>query len=82
MSDSNKKSLLQFAKTLLVFILGFVVLIPNVEIWNLASEGYTGGFHIVVSILNLLAGGTGLLFFSKKILFKKTESDAEEKTKE
>lgn len=73
MNESNKKSLLQFAKTLLVFVLGFVVLIPNVEIWNLASHGYTDVFHIVLSILNLIAGGTGLYFFGKKVLFKKTE---------
>ncbi len=71
MNESNKKSLIEFVKVFAIALLGFIVLIPNVEIWNMASFGHTDGFHVVVSILNLVGGFTGLYFFAKNVLFKK-----------
>jgi len=66
MSD-NKNTLVQFLKVLSVFLLGFIALIPNVEIFNMASKGYTDGFHVVLAILNLLAEGVGIYFYQKVI---------------
>lgn len=64
---SNKESVLKWLKVVSVFLLAFVVLIPNVEIWNLASNKLTDGFHVVVSVLNLIFGGAAVYFYQKKV---------------
>ena len=67
MNENNKKTLVQFLKVLSVFLLGFIALITNVEIFNMAAKGYTDGFHVVVAILNLIAEGFGVYFYQKAI---------------
>lgn len=67
MNENNKKTLMQFLKVLSVFLLGFIALIPNVEIFNMAAKHYTDGFHVVVAILNLIAEGFGIYFYQKAI---------------
>ncbi len=73
MTEKNKNSLIEFVKVLVVALLGFIALITNVEIWNMAAINQTDGFHVVVSILNLAAEAVALYFFGAKVLFKKTE---------
>ena len=70
MTERNKQTLIKFAKILCLVIIGFVALITNVEIWNVASDGGTDGFHVVLSIINLLLEGAAIFFFGKW-LFKK-----------
>ena len=72
-------NLKQFAKVLAVFLIGFIIIITNVEIWNLASADQTDGFHVVVSVLNFLLEGVGLYYFGKKVLFKKEKTEKVEK---
>lgn len=70
MTDSNKRNIKEFAKVLALFILGFLAIITNVEIWNCASNGATDGFHVWVSILNFIFEGFAI-FEVWKWLFKK-----------
>lgn len=70
MTDANKQNLIKFAKIFCLVIVGFVALITNVEIWNLAAQHATDIFHIVLSAINILLEGAGIFFFSKW-LFKK-----------
>ena len=58
-------------KVLLVFLLAFCTIIPNSEVWNLASEGHTDTFHVIVSIIDFIAEGLLIFYFSKFFLFKK-----------
>lgn len=71
------KDVLTWLKVLLVFLLAFCVIIPNAEIWNMASEGHTDGFHVWVSIIDFILEGGLVYYFSKFFLFKK--EDKEEK---
>jgi len=67
------KEVLHWLKVLLVFILAFCVIIPNAEIWNMATAGHTDGFHVVVSILDFILEGGLVFWFSKYCLFKKED---------
>ena len=67
MTQSNKENVLSWLKVISVALLFFVVLIPNMEIWNLAANKLTDGFHVVFSVLNLIFGGFGLYLYQKKI---------------
>ena len=67
MTQSNKENILSWLKVISVFLLFFVVLIPNMEIWNLAANKLTDGFHVVFSVFNLIFGGFGLYLYQKKI---------------
>lgn len=67
MTQSNKENVLSWLKVISVFLLFFVVLVPNVEIWNLAASKLTDGFHVTLSVLNLIFGGFGLYLYQKKI---------------
>lgn len=80
MANGNKQTLIQYAKVLLIFVLSFVVIIPNIEIWNLASQKLTDGFHVVFSILNLVFGGFCTYALSKKMLKDAAESEESEKS--
>ena len=73
MNASNKYQLIHGLCILLIFILSFVVLIPNVEIWNMAYLKYTDTFHVIVSIFNLLFGALSVYVFSKALLNKVNE---------
>ena len=67
MTDSNKETLIQFAKVASLFILAGVVFIPNIEIWNMKALGHTDGFHVLFSILNVAWGTVAGWFYAKKI---------------
>ena len=83
MNESNKKTLVQFLKVLSVFLLGFIAIIVNVEIFNMAHGGHTDGFHVVLAIINLIAEGVGAYFYQKAIgAFAFGEKKKEEKKDE
>ena len=65
MTENNKKTLINFLKVLVLILLVGCAIIPNVEIWNLASEGNTDGFHVLFSILNLIGCFVGIYFVGK-----------------
>ena len=67
MTQSNKENILSWLKVISVFLLFFVVLIPNMEIWNLAANKLTDGFHVVFSVLNLIFGGFSLYLYQNQI---------------
>lgn len=72
----NKESLTQFAKVLCAFLVAFLIIITNVEIWNMASSGYTDGFHVVVSVLNFVWEAVlSVLFFKKYVFAKKVDKE-------
>ena len=63
MNESNKKSLIKFAKVLALFIVGLIGTIVSANSMN------TGGFYLVLGILNL--GIVGWADYSLyKLLFK------------
>lgn len=65
------KEVLHWLKVLLVVLLIACTIIPNAEIWNMAIENYTDGFHVFVSILDFILEGILIFYFSKLFLFKK-----------
>lgn len=72
----NKETLIQFAKVLSAFLVAFLIIITNVEIWNMASSGYTDGFHVVVSILNFVWESVlSVLFFKRYVFAKKVDKE-------
>lgn len=63
MNESNKESLIKFAKVLALFIVGLIGIIVSANSMN------TGGFYFVLGILNL--GIVGWADYSLyKLLFK------------
>lgn len=64
------KTILKFV--VLILLIGCVI-VPNVEIWNMAALGHTDGFHVFFSILNFAVECGFVYFFSKKYLFKKED---------
>ena len=73
MNASNKYSLMHGLCILLIFILSFIVLIPNVEIWNMAYFKYTDTFHVILSIFNLIFGGLSVFVLGKALIKKVNE---------
>ena len=82
MTQSNKENILSWLKVISVFLLFFVVLVPNMEIWNLASSKLTDGFHVVLSVFNLIFGGFSLYLYQKKIGAFEGLKKSKEKTDE
>lgn len=56
-------------KVVAVMLLAMVAIVSNAGVWNANHEGFVIG----CSIVNFIAEGVGLYFFSKKVLFKKDE---------
>lgn len=75
MNESNKKSLIMFAKVLCVFLLAFVIIIPNAAVWNAFVLGCsaTGGFVLAVSIINFILEAGVLVWVCIKKFFAKKE---------
>ena len=73
------KEVLHWLKVLLVVLLIACTVIPNAEIWNMATENHTDGFHVFVSILDFILEGGLIFYFSKFFLFKKEEKKDEKK---
>ena len=82
MTQSNKENVLSWLRVISVFLLFFVVLVPNVEIWNLAASKLTDGFHVVFSVLNLIFGGFRLYLYQKKIVAIEGLNKSKEKADE
>ena len=76
------KNIKQWLKVLLVVLLGFCTVIPNAEIWNMATDGHTDGFHVWVSILDLILEGGLIFYLSKFFLFKKEVKEEKEEKEE
>ena len=77
------KDIKQWLKVLFVVLLAFCAIIPNAEIWNMKALGHTDGFHVLISILDIILEGGLIFYFSKFFLFKKEEkAEKEEKEKE
>lgn len=73
MSDANKKTLKQFGKVTCAMIIALIIIITNVEIWNMFAVGSTDVFHLVVSIINIVWEVVVSALFFKKFMFKKEE---------
>ena len=71
--DVNKTNTKWFGKALIIIALVFIVLIPNVEIWNMAHSGYTDTFHVIMSVLNFIAGFAGIAYLGKNKLNMKDD---------
>lgn len=67
MTDNNKQTLIDFAKVVSLFLLAGIVFIPNIEIWNMKALGYTDGFHVLFSWLNIAWGTFAGIIYAKKI---------------
>lgn len=70
---SNKETMQEYGKVVWVFIVAFLIIITNVEIWNMAALGNTDGFHVCVSILNMAWEAVLSFAFFKKVVFKKSQ---------
>ena len=75
MSESNKKSLILFAKVVCVFLLALVIIISNAAVWNAFALGCTAvdGFVLGVSIVNFLFEIGALVWVCIKKVFAKKE---------
>ena len=74
------KDIKQWLKVLFVVLLAFCAIIPNAEIWNMKALGHTDGFHVLISIFDIILEGGLIFYFSKFFLFKKEKKeDKEEK---
>ena len=83
MADMNKDNMKTWLKVLLMLFLIACAIIPNVGIWNARTipeaREVISGFVVFWSVVNFIAEGVGLYFFSKKILFKKEEQGGQTK---
>ena len=75
MSESNKKSLILFAKVVCVFLLALVIIISNAAVWNAFALGCAAvdGFVLGVSIVNFLLETGALVWVCIKKVFAKKE---------
>ena len=76
------KDIKQWLKVLFVVLLAFCAIIPNAEIWNMKAFGHTDGFHVLISILDIILEGGLIFYFSKFFLFKKEEKDEKDEKEE
>ena len=74
MTDKNRESLLQFAKTFTLMILGFAGIITSAGVWNAVALGAIGSFYGWVAGLNLGTVGFGVYHLYTKF-FPKKETD-------
>lgn len=70
MTESNKETLKQFGKVVLLFLLGMIAIITSAGVWNGVHAGAIGSFYGWVAGLNLVAEGFGI-WSLYKFLFKK-----------
>jgi hypothetical protein len=76
MNKVNKETLVQFGKVVWAMLIAMIIIITNVEIWNMCALGHTDGFHVVVSVLNVIWEAVISFLFFKKVVFKKKEITA------
>ena len=72
MNESNKATLIQFAKVLALALLGMIAIITSAGVWNGVHAGAISSFYGWVAGLNLIAEGFGV-WSLYKFLFKKEE---------
>lgn len=81
MNESNKKTLIEFSKVAVLFILGIIAIITSAGVWNGVANDAIGSFYGWVAGLNLIAEGFGVwslwkFFFKKKEPVKPVEEPA------
>ena len=77
MTNSNKETLIQFAKVAGFGIACFVALIATAGVWNAVALGAIGSFYGWVAGANLVVEGFGFYSLYKKLFPKKTDKKAE-----
>ena len=80
MNESNKKTLIEFGKVIVLFLIGMIAIITSAGVWNGVHAGAIGSFYGWVAGLNLIAEGFGV-WSLWKFLFKKPEVNVEEPVK-
>jgi hypothetical protein len=75
MTDSNKETLIQFAKVAGFGLACFAALIAAAGVWNAVALGAIGSFYGWVAGANLAVEGFGFYTLYKKLFPKKTKKD-------
>lgn len=70
MTDQNKKTLKHFGKVVWAMLIAMVIIITNVEIWNVFALGNTDVFHVIVSVINVIWEVVISALFFKRVVFK------------
>jgi hypothetical protein len=77
MTESNKETLIQFAKVAGFGLACFAALITAAGVWNAVALGAIGSFYGWVAGANLVVEGFGFWSLYKKLFPKKTKEDKE-----
>lgn len=68
---SNKETLKEFGKAVIILLLVMIAIISGAGVWNAAAVGAIGTFYVVVSIINFIAEGVGIFFLGRKLFKRK-----------
>lgn len=68
---SNKETLKEFGKAVIILLLAIIAIISGAGVWNAAAAGAIGTFYVVVSIINFIAEGVGIFFLGRKLFKRK-----------
>ena len=68
---SNKETLKEFGKDVIILLLGMIAIISGACVWNAAAAGTIGTFYVVVFIINFIAEGVGIFFLCRKLFKRK-----------
>ena len=81
MTESNKQSLIQFGKVILLFVLGIIAIITASGVWNGVYAGAIDSFYGWVAGLNFVAEGFGVWSLWRYFFKKKEEAKVVEEVK-
>lgn len=79
MTESNKESLIKFAKVLGLFLLAMVAIITSSGVWNGVTKDAISSFYGWVAGINLAASGFYIYLLYKKLFPNKNEDSKEVK---
>ena len=68
---SNKETLKEFGKVVIILLLAMIAIISGAGVWNAAAAGAISTFYVVVSIINFIAEGVGIFFLGRKLFKRK-----------
>lgn len=68
---SNKETLKEFGKAVIILLLAMIAIISGAGVWNAAAAGAIGTFYVVVSIINFIVEGVGIFFLGRKLFKRK-----------
>ena len=68
---SNKETLKEFGKAVIILLLAMIAIISGAGVWNAAAAGAIGTFYVVVSIINFIVEGVGIFFLGRKFFKRK-----------